>query len=572
MCLRPAKIEGMTQLLRPRILITIPLDEAAIHYLSQYSTVDLQPHLSSKALQSILSSYHAIVIDSDAFLPSNLLEAAPDLRVIAIAGVLHAGINLESAQDLGIEVLEVPAPHTVALAEKTFSEMLNMAHHARVGLAGKTLGLVGMGAIGQEVAQRAQAFGMTVLVNQPGLSAAAARDLNVELAELHTLLQASDFISLHVRTEKSREFQLDTEMLTHCKPGAFLINTGTHQVIDVPALQVGLRKGQLTAATLLVPDDVEGTIQNSKDLTVLPHNTYAQAQIGRDASLRLAEQLSAEIQGLHSGNALGLRVVPTMQIFPHEHFDAKRVKRLAVKLENAEMLMNPPIVSEWNGSYVVLDGATRTNAFRQMGFPSVAVQVVPHDDPKLALDTWYHAVQGLSAKMLIKALDNLPDLVFSKTDPAALEAEIRAGSVMSGVITDEKVAYAIQPAAGVPAFKALNTLVATYTDLGFVARTLNTDIERLNQEFPEFAALFLFAPFHIPDVLQAALDGNLYPAGITRFVIPQRILRLNAPLDILGDEDIPLNRKNIWLDQFLADRTAAERVRLYQEPVVLLDE
>ncbi len=562
----------MTQLLRPRILVTVPLDEAAIQHLEQVSVVDFQPDLSTDELHSLLPRYHAIVIDSDAFLPGNLLEAAPDLRVIVIAGVLHSGINVQSAEELGISVLDVQAPHTVALAEKTFSEMLSMAHHARVGLAGKTLGLVGVGAIGQEVAQRAQAFGMHVLANQPGLSAAAARDLGVEPTELHTLLQNSDFISLHVRTTNTREFALDDAQLAHCKTGAFLINTGSHGVIDVPALQRALRKGQLTAATLLIPNSLDGTIETSEDLTVLPQNTYAQAQIGRDASLRLAEQLADEIQGLHSGNSLGLRVVQTQQIFPHEHFDAKRVKRLAVKLESASMLMNPPIVSEWKGNYVVLDGATRTNAFRQMGFPSVAVQVVPHDHPKLNLDTWYHAVQGLSAKMLVKALDKQSDLVFTKTNPENLEADIRAGKVMSGVITNEKTAYAIQPADGIPAFQALNTLVAKYTDLGFVARTLNTNIDALQQEFPDFAALFLFAPFPIPDVLQAALDGNLYPAGITRFIIPQRILRLNAPLDILGDEDIPLNRKNIWLDQFLAERAAAERVRLYQEPVVLLDE
>ena len=122
-----------------------------------------------------------------------------------------------------------------------------------------------------------------------------------------------------------------------------------------------------------------------------------------------------------------------------------------------------------------------------------------------------------------------------------------------------------------PRLAVLNAIVDTYNAWGVVERTLLTDIDRLVAQFPKLVAVAVFPQFTPEAVFDAAANGDLLPAGLTRFVIPGRILRLNADLSRLK-RDEPLAEKRSWFNEFLAGKLSRSRLRVYQEPVVLLDE
>jgi hypothetical protein len=197
--------------------------------------------------------------------------------------------------------------------------------------------------------------------------------------------------------------------------------------------------------------------------------------------------------------------------------------------------------------------------------------VVASDDERLVLQTWYHAVVGPSARALLAHLRAMPEFVLRPAPREAHGAALAAKQAMCSLLTPADGSYLVQAAAGVEPLMALNTLVAAYGEVGSITRTLTTDLAALEAEAPNLAALVVFPQFTLADVEAAAVGGQLLPAGITRFVIPGRVLRLHADLERLRADE-PLARKNAWLDQMLADKLARRRVRFYQEPVILLDE
>jgi hypothetical protein len=114
-------------------------------------------------------------------------------------------------------------------------------------------------------------------------------------------------------------------------------------------------------------------------------------------------------------------------------------------------------------------------------------------------------------------------------------------------------------------------MVALYSRWGDVERTLTTDLPRLLAQYPHLRTVAVFPQFEPEDVFNAATGGQLLPAGLTRFVIPGRILRLNADLQRLKLEE-PLAAKRAWFNSFLTEKIARSRLRFYEEPVILLDE
>ena len=128
-----------------------------------------------------------------------------------------------------------------------------------------------------------------------------------------------------------------------------------------------------------------------------------------------------------------------------------------------------------------------------------------------------------------------------------------------------------QETEGADRLAVMNDLVDAYTMWGEVERTLVTDLPRLLAQFPNLQAVAVFPQFKPEEVFDAARAGNFLPAGLTRFVIPGRILRLNADLHRLKADE-PLAAKRAWFNRFLADKLARSRLRYYQEPVILLDE
>jgi hypothetical protein len=270
-------------------------------------------------------------------------------------------------------------------------------------------------------------------------------------------------------------------------------------------------------------------------------------------------------------NPLSLQIVPLDKVFPHELLDARRVDHLVKRLKAEQKLVNPPIVVEVGGRYVVLDGATRVAAMQQLGYPHIVVQRVPNLSV-LGLRTWYHVICQISLTDLINLLQSLPEIVLVKSEPEKVLDDMLEYGGICYLHTAEGQVWLIQPAAGINRLEALNQLTDAYLKTaGQVARTITRSIAALRQEHPDMTALVVFPEYSVEQVLQIAQAGRALPAGITRFIIPGRVLRLNTPLEPLRSQQ-SLAEKNEWLYHQVMELLSTGKARYYEEPVYLLDE
>ena len=288
---------------------------------------------------------------------------------------------------------------------------------------------------------------------------------------------------------------------------------------------------------------------------------------------------SADITLLRSPNAgyaFSLRVVALADVVPHEHYHGPRVEGLTERLLADGKLINPPVVARQGNKYVVLDGATRLTAFRQLGLPCLVVQVVELAQQSVQLTSWNHVVYGGSAASLLAALRGVEGLTLTPVGKGNGAGPPLPTNALGYLLTVENDAFVLETqtsSMGIdgPWLRVLNALVECYGQWGNVERTLNSDVDLLATQFAGLAALVAFPHFAPETVLKLAAEGRTVPAGITRFVIPGRILRLNMPLAKLAADE-PLAAKQAWLDALIREKLQARQVRYYEEPVILLDE
>lgn len=577
---------------RPQLIICDPIADVGVAMLREQMDVDVKTNLSREALLATIPNYDAIIVRSATQVDAEVIEHGLKLKIIARAGAGLDNIDVAFAQEQGIVVVNAPDANTVAVAEHTMGLLLSLARRlpradlslkegkwekkalVGTGLKGKTLGIVGFGRIGREVATRAQAFGMKILVNQKRKTPEALLE-NVTSVDLHALLQASDFVTLHVPLKPETEKMIGAAELAQMRPTAYLINTARGDVIDEEALLHALNAGQIAGAALDVfvqePAPNSALVQHERVIAT-PHIAASTEDARQAAAVSVAEQIIDFFQEVAVDTVLPLRVVPMDRVVPHEHVDRKRVNRLAQRLQQDGRLSNPPIVTETeDGRYMVLDGATRTAAMKQLQFPHAIVQVAPVNEG-LGLRTWYHLIQGMSTQALIDLVEKLPAVSLQPTTAEkADDAMFEYGALCYLHLADGRV-FLVHAAPGANRLDALNELTAAYIEAGHVERTLNGNMISLKSDYPDVTAVVIFPEYTVTQVMQATLNsGRFFPAGITRFIIPGRVLRLNAELDVLRS-DKSLREKNRWLHNLLLEKQNRGDIRYYAEPVYLLDE
>lgn len=576
---------------RPQVLICDPIAEVGVEMLRAVATVDVKPGLSPEELLEIIGGYEAVVVRSATKIRANAIERGRRLKVIARAGAGLDNIDVAEAQNQGIQVVNSPDANTRAVAEHTLALILALARHLPaadtslkagrwekkklmgIGLFGKTLGIIGLGRIGREVAVRARAFGMRVLVNQRRPTPELNLELDVEAVDLTKLLQESDFVSLHVPARPENHNMMGGAQFALMKPTAYLINTSRGVMVDEQALLAALDSGQIAGAALDVfvnEPAVDSVLAQHERVIATPHIAASTEDAQTMAAIAVAQQIVEILAGGKVENPLSLLVVPLAQVFPHEHVDPRRVSKLAQRLETDGLLVNPPVVVQADDKFVVLDGASRITALKELGYVHAIVQLVA-DLEEIELRTWNHLICGAEAGHLVKMLDDLPEVSTIESDPEQiLDDMLELGGLCYIHTIDGKV-FIIQPAAGINHLEALNKLTNTYIENYQVLRTIKAEIEELEQEHPALAALVVFPEYTVEQVLQIAKAGRVLPAGITRFIIPGRVLRLNAELSLLKS-DKSLEEKNKWLYDLVTEKQAGSRIRYYKEPVYLLDE
>jgi D-3-phosphoglycerate dehydrogenase / 2-oxoglutarate reductase len=295
------------------------VDRAAIELLTREEGINViaSGNLSRDQLIQALPSADALVIRSATTVDADLLQHAPNLKVIARAGVGVDNVNLEAASEKGIVVMNTPDGNTISTAEFTFGLMLALARHiptsyqdlkegrwerkafTGIELRGKTLGIVGFGRIGRAVAKRALAFEMRVITYDPYIPADVAQDFGVTLVDLDTLYRESDFITLHsVITDETRAM-INAESIAKMKKGVRIVNAARGALINDDDLAEAIKSGKVAGAALDVyqiePPPGDNALIGLPGVIHTPHlaasTSDAQVNVGIDAARLVIDAL-----------------------------------------------------------------------------------------------------------------------------------------------------------------------------------------------------------------------------------------------------------------------------------------
>jgi D-3-phosphoglycerate dehydrogenase len=252
-----------------KIVVAEKISPSAIDLLREEKRWNVvTPEQLDGRLAAEVADADALIVRSAVQADAALLEKAQKLRVIGRAGVGVDNVDLEAATRLGIAVMNTPGANAVAVAEHTLGMALAMARHLcradalmKAGkwekkslqgteLRGKTLGIVGLGRIGMEVARRARAFGMKLVAHDPFVSPEVAREAEIELSGLDRVLAAADYVTLHLALTPQSAGIINAETIRKMKKGARLINCARGELVDEAALAAALRDGHLAGAAV----------------------------------------------------------------------------------------------------------------------------------------------------------------------------------------------------------------------------------------------------------------------------------------------------------------------------------
>ncbi|MEM8863584.1 MAG: NAD(P)-dependent oxidoreductase, partial [Chloroflexota bacterium] len=531
-----------------KVLLCEQIESIGLEILKNHATVIEKSTSNVAEIELDIHEYQAIIASPDLALTADILAKAENLKAIGYTSATSGQLDRAAANKLGIHVITTSEVNTVSVAELIFGMLLTLARNLHlkddssspgIRLAGKTLGLIGFDPIARQVAMRAEAFGMRVLASTKLASVEVNQSNEIEAVELRHLLQESNFISLHENIKGDDEVLLGQSEISMMRPGAFLINCADPSLVDIPAVIEQLDQG------LLAGLGIDTEVQHPKIFST-PAFGGGTSEAIQEASIQVAEQIIDVLENNEPGALLPLAVVPMDKIMPHESIDQKRVDRLKARLEEMGRLANPPIVTPLEDRYMVLDGATRTAAMKQLGFPHAVVQITT-EEQGLDLHTWYHVIQNIGTNELKTLLDDLPDISLEPVDADQAADRMFEYGALCYMHFGNGNAYLVQPAVGVNRLDALNLLTESYIEAAYVDRTLESDLARLKSEYADLTALVVFPEYTVGQVMQVTLSGRYFPAGITRFIIPGRILRINADLDILKTDSMSLTEKNRWL-------------------------
>ena len=303
----------------PRILVADPLAEDGLERLRRAGEVTVVSKLLEAELIERIPDFDALVVRSETRVTALVLEAGRKLRVVGRPGVGVDNIDVPAATLKGILVVNAPRGNIIAAAEHTIALLFSLARWVPQADAsvkrgewtrakfigtevrGKTLGVIGLGNVGSEVAKRAHGLEMEVVAYDPVVSVERAELFNVELVSLNELLERADFVTVHVPLVDANRNLLGASELALMKPGARLINTARGGIIDEAALFDALKAGRLAAAA----SDVFVTEPpGNHPLLALP-NFIATPHIGAstiEAQVSVAFDVAEEVAAVLAGD------------------------------------------------------------------------------------------------------------------------------------------------------------------------------------------------------------------------------------------------------------------------------
>ena len=315
-----------------KVLVCDPIAEDGVRALKECGAhVDVRLGMSPEELLSVIGEYDAVVVRSETKITAEAIAAGKRLQVIGRAGIGVDNIAVDAATQRGIVVVNAPTGNIISAVEHTIALMLALARNIPqantalksgkwdrksfigVELRGKTLGIIGLGQVGSEVARRARGMDMQVVGHDPFLPEERARALGVTMMPLEDLLRQSDFISVHTTLTEGTRGLIGAEQLAMLKPTARIINTARGGIIDEEALYQAVEEGRIAGAAVDVftrEPAVGNKLMESDRIVVTPHLGASTAEAQERVAVDVAEQIVAHLKGEPVRYAVNAPLIP----------------------------------------------------------------------------------------------------------------------------------------------------------------------------------------------------------------------------------------------------------------------
>jgi D-3-phosphoglycerate dehydrogenase / 2-oxoglutarate reductase len=301
-----------------KILVAEPLAKQGLEILRAHHEVDEKIGLTPEELCAIIGDYDALLVRSAVKVTAEIMSHANRLVVIGRAGVGVDNVDLEAATKAGVVVVNAPTGNTVSAAEQTIALMLALARKTAaadasmrkgewkrsaftgVELRGRTLGIIGLGKIGQAVADRARGLEMNIIGFDPFVTAEQAALHGIALVDVDTIIEKADVITVHVPINKATRGIIGTEQIGRLKPGVMLINVARGGVYDEAAVAQGLADGKIAGAAFDVYEKeppVDSPLLTAPNTVLTPHLGASTAE----AQVRVAEEACDQVIDVLAG-------------------------------------------------------------------------------------------------------------------------------------------------------------------------------------------------------------------------------------------------------------------------------
>ena len=358
-----------------KVLVTDPISEAGMTLLREAGhEVVTEFEAEGEALRSAVADANALVVRSGTEVTREVLEAGEDLVIVGRAGIGVDNIDVDAATDAGVVVANAPegnvraaAEHTVAMTFAT-ARSIPQAHDRLTGgewakgaflgteLKGKTLGVVGLGRVGQEVAKKLDSLGMEPVAYDPYISEERADQLGAELADLEAVLDCADVLTIHTPLTPETEDLIGEAELAEMA-GGYLVNCARGGIVDEAALAAAVADGVLEGAAVDVfgeePLPTDSPLLDVEDVVVTPHLGAATAAAQENVATSTARQVVAAFRGEPVANALNAPSIDESafpRVEPYIHL-AETAGNIAVqlvdsRLESVEVVYEGDIAEE----------------------------------------------------------------------------------------------------------------------------------------------------------------------------------------------------------------------------------
>ena len=315
-----------------KVLVCDSIAEDGVRILEEAGAqVDVRVGLAPEELVAAIGEYDGVVVRSQTQITAEAIEAGKKLQVIGRAGIGVDNIDVEAASQRGIVVVNAPTGNTVSAAEHAVGLMLALARNIApanaslkegkwerkrfmgVELRGKTLGVIGLGQVGSEVARRARGLEMRVIGHDPYVPEERARALGVEMVSLEDLLRTSDFVTLHTTVTEGTRGLIGAKEFALMKPTVRLINTARGAIIDEDALYEAAQEGRIAGAAIDVfskEPAVDNKLRECERIVVTPHLGASTAEAQERVALDVAEQIVALFRGEPVRYAVNAPLIP----------------------------------------------------------------------------------------------------------------------------------------------------------------------------------------------------------------------------------------------------------------------